>query len=148
MKTSRFVSVQDPAGLWTPMQLIGASVKIKSTSIASGLFSYDADSVYTIESIGLRMNHQGKAYSVVKLNEISGEFSWKDLEVTGLSFYFYPKAICGEFCSGMTKCGYSVPGGREEDNYIKYVKNDGDNLTLRNDPYTYIQEEDDGEILD
>lgn len=133
MKTSRFISVQDPAGLWTPIQLIGASVKIKSTSIASGLFCFDAESTYIIDSIGLRVNRQGKAHSVVKLEGLSGEFSWKDVEVTGLSFYFYAKPICGKFCSGMAKCGYAL--GDEDRN-----KSSNSELTL--------QDVSDGDILD
>lgn len=148
MKTSRFISVQSPAGLWTPMQLIGATVKIKSTSVASGLFSFDAEDLYNIESIGLRMNARGKAYSVVTLKGVSGEFLWKDLEVTGLTYFLYATALCGNFCCGMSLCGYDTTGGSEEDDYTKVVKEDGDNLSTKDDPYNYVQDPEDGEVLD
>lgn len=134
MKTSRFVSVQDPAGLWTPLQLIGASVKIKSTSVSSGLFCFDAESIYVIDSIGFRMDRQGKAYSVVKLEGVSGEFSWKDLEIIGLSFFLWAKPICGKFCSGMAKCGYALVN---KDNQNKDSNNNGIDIIVT-----------DGDILD
>ena len=97
---------KSPYGIWDYTQLLGATVKIKSLSIASGAFGFDADKEYSIEDIGLRINRFGKAYTSIKLTGIDREFVWKDLEIIGVQYWMWNRAICGIPCCGYSICGY------------------------------------------
>ena len=135
----RCIGVQSPAGVWNPSQLVGASVRIKSSSISSGLFNYDYEELHTIEGIGFRVNKIGKAYTIFKLKDVPGEFPLRDIEIVGLSFYFRPIAECGEPKCGTTLCGWKVDKG--------WIEEDGDDLSEPSGIEVNVGEED-GEILD
>lgn len=103
------IAVTSPSGLWDYQNLIGASVRIKSLPIKSGIFNFDSDSTYQIEDIRFRVSRTGRSYASIKLGGIdSREFVWKDLEVIGLRMPLWSPAICGKFCAGNAICGYRV----------------------------------------
>ena len=97
-----------PYGIWDYTQLIRATVRIKSLSIISGIFSFDSDQEHEIEDIGIRINRFGKAYTSIKLKGINREFVWKDLELIGVKYWLWNPAICGIPCCGYTICGYKT----------------------------------------
>lgn len=135
----RFIGVQSPAGVWNPSQLVGASVRIKSSPVSFCSFGHDSEEFHVVEGIGFRVNRIGKAYTVLKLKDVSGEFPLRDLEIVGLSFYFRPIAECGEPKCGTTLCGWKVDKG--------WIEEDGDNLSKPEGIEVNAGEED-GEILD
>lgn len=141
MKTTRFIALTSPAGLWTPRHLVGAVVRIKSTSVSSGLFGYDSESLYKIADIGFRISKTGKSFAVIRLEGITDrEFTWKDLEILSITTNIYQRAVCGQFCVSNSLCGYRVSTGVED------TVEDGDNLTNRDEISTVP--EDDGDLLD
>lgn len=103
---NRIIPVTSPYGVWDYAQLIGATVRIKSVSVSSGLFGFDSDQEHTIEDIGIRLNRFGKAYTSIKLKGIEKEFVWKDLEITKVQYWLWNPAICGIPCCGTSICGY------------------------------------------
>ncbi len=139
MKTTRFIALTSPEGTWVPRNLVGATVKIKSAAVSSGLFAYDSESIYTITDIGFRISRLGKAFVVVTLDGFPGrEFVWKDLEILSVRTNIYQKAICGEFCCSSSLCGFRV--GTEDPETLE----DGDNLTVERS----VEPENDGDQLD
>lgn len=112
MYLGRYVSVTSPAGICGYSDLIGASVKISSTSVGSSVFGYPSDEYYKIEDIKFRLNQNGKCITSIHLEGIDEPFEWKDLEITGLDMTVYCDAICNEVCAGVTLCGW---GDDEED---------------------------------
>ena len=141
LKLNRYISLTSPVGTWEPGQLIGAKVKVKSMSLRSSLFGFDADSVYVISDIGFRVSKLGKAYGVVHLEGFgTKEFVWKDLEILSLDTTLHKKAICGQFCCGGALCGWQItPSSGYEDDW-----DDGDNLTNPEENMTG----EDGDLLD
>lgn len=105
---SNTISITSPSGSWKFAQLIGALVKIKSRSIGKGFFGFDSEQIFTIKDIKFRMSQLGKSMAVILLNEIDGEFVWKDLEIISLRMPIYGRAICGTFCCGESLCGFDV----------------------------------------
>lgn len=97
-----------PCGVWDYSQLLGATVKISSMPIGSGLFGLDSEREYEVEDVGLRMNRFGKAVTVIKLKGVDWEFTWKDLRVLGLPFWMWEPAIVGIPMVGRTLCGYNT----------------------------------------
>jgi len=101
--------VTSPNGLWEFSQLIGASVKIKSTAVSSGFFNYDSESTYTISDVKFRMSQYGKCHAEILLEELPDRcFVWKDLEVVRMPYYLFNKAVVGTFCCNESICGYLV----------------------------------------
>ena len=111
---SNAILVTSPSGSWKFPQLIGASVRIRSRSIGKGFFGFDSEQVFSIKDIKFRMSQLGKSITVVSLNEIDGEFVWKDLEIVSLRMPVYGKAICGTFCCGESLCGFDVMNDEEQ----------------------------------
>lgn len=105
---SNTISITSPSGSWKFAQLIGAIVKIKSRSIGKGFFGFDSEQIFTIKDIKFRMSQLGKSIAVILLNEVDGEFVWKDLEIISLRMPIYGRAICGTFCCGESLCGFDV----------------------------------------
>ena len=105
---NRKIPVSAPAGVWDYSQLIGATVKINSLSVKSGLFGYDSDELHVIEDIGLRINRQGKTITSIKLSGIDREFTWKDLEIIGVQYWLWNPAVAGIPCCGGCICGYKT----------------------------------------
>lgn len=115
IRNTRNIAIQSPAGCWNYYQLIGAKVRVSSLSVASGLFSIDGDSIYTIKDIKFRMSRPGKAQASIYLNEISDRiFTWKDLEILSLGFGYNGYAIAGCAVCGEMICGLNVPGSPKE----------------------------------
>lgn len=68
------------------MDIIGAHVKVKSMPVSNFKKGFDADQVFTIKDIIFRISMDGKAISVIILEECPDMyFTWKDLEVIGIT---------------------------------------------------------------
>lgn len=79
------IHITSPAGVWGYEDLIGATVRVKSRSIGSGLFSVDSSSEYKIKSINFRLDiDTGKLVTIIRLDGLDGEYVWKDLELLKL----------------------------------------------------------------
>ena len=79
------IHLTSPAGVWGYDDLIGATVRVKSSSISSGLFSVDSSSEYLIKSIRFRLDiDTGKLVTIIGLDGLDGEYVWKDLELLRL----------------------------------------------------------------
>lgn len=69
----------DPAGTWYYEDLLGAVVRIKSTSPGMRV---EGDKLCTIEDIVFRVSLDGKTITKITLVEYPNYyFTWKDLEV-------------------------------------------------------------------
>lgn len=79
------IHITSPAGVWGYDDLIGATVRVKSRSIGSGLFSVDSSSEYKVKSIRFRLDiDTGKLVTIIGLDGLDGEYVWKDLELLRL----------------------------------------------------------------
>lgn len=79
------IHLTSPAGVWGYDDLIGAIVRVKSSSIGSGLFSVDSSSEYRIKSVRFRLDiDTGKLVTIIGLDGLDGEYVWKDLELLRL----------------------------------------------------------------
>lgn len=79
------IHLTSPAGVWGYDDLIGAIVKVKSSSVSSGLFSVDSSSEYRIKSVRFRLDiDTGKLVTIIGLDGLDGEYVWKDLELLRL----------------------------------------------------------------
>lgn len=79
------IHITSPAGVWGYEDLIGATVRVKSSSVSSGLFSVDSSSEYRIKSIRFRLDiDTGKLVTIIGLDGLDGEYVWKDLELLRL----------------------------------------------------------------
>lgn len=79
------IHITSPAGVWGYDDLIGATVRVKSRSIGSGLFSVDSSSEYKVKSISFRLDiDTGKLVTIIGLDGLDGEYVWKDLELLRL----------------------------------------------------------------
>lgn len=79
------IHLTSPAGVWGYDDLIGAIVRVKSSSISSGLFSVDSSSEYRIKSVRFRLDiDTGKLVTIIGLDGLDGEYVWKDLELLRL----------------------------------------------------------------
>lgn len=79
------IHLTSPAGVWGYEDLIGATVRVKSRSIGSGLFSVDSSSEYRIKSVRFRLDiDTGKLVTIIGLDGLDGEYVWKDLELLRL----------------------------------------------------------------
>lgn len=97
-----------PIGFWNISQMIGAKVRVQSTSVRSGLFGYTND-VYRIKDINFYIGDTGRLRTAVTLDGLDRTFGWGDLEVLELvSFGIWQRAICGTFCCGSSICGYET----------------------------------------
>ena len=148
MVTNQRIAITSPAGCWTYSQLLGASVKIKSLSVSSGLFGYDEDATYTISDIKFSLDQSGNSYAVILLDGISDKyFVWNDLEVVSLSTILYTQAICNKFCSGGSLCGYGLGSSWETETPTCIIDpeayEDGDSLDGTDYGYTI----EDGDVL-
>lgn len=77
--------VKDPSGLWDFKNLIGAKVYIKSIPISNLIRISQTDVLYTISNIQFRVSVDGKAITIIELEEIPGSFfTWKDLCIDSL----------------------------------------------------------------
>ena len=71
--------------MWGYDDLIGATVRVKSSSVSSGLFSVDSSSEYRIKSVHFRLDiDTGKLVTIIRLDGLDGEYVWKDLELLKL----------------------------------------------------------------
>lgn len=79
------IHITSPAGVWGYDDLIGATVRVKSSSVSSGLFSVDSSSEYRIKSISFGLDiDTGKLVTIIRLDGLDGEYVWKDLELLKL----------------------------------------------------------------
>lgn len=79
------IHLTSPAGVWGYDDLIGAIVRVKSSSVSSGLFSVDSSSEYWIKSVRFRLDiDTGKLVTIIGLDGLDGEYVWKDLELLRL----------------------------------------------------------------
>lgn len=79
------IHLTSPAGVWGYDDLIGAIVRVKSSSVSSGLFSVDSSSEYRIKSVRFRLDiDTGKLVTIIGLDGLEGEYVWKDLELLRL----------------------------------------------------------------
>lgn len=79
------IHLTSPAGVWGYEDLVGATVRVKSRSIGSGLFSVDSSSEYKVKSISFRLDiDTGKLVTIIGLDGLEGEYVWKDLELLKL----------------------------------------------------------------
>lgn len=79
------IHLTSPAGVWCYDDLIGATVRVKSSSVSSGLFSVDSSSEYRIKSVHFRLDiDTGKLVTIIGLDGLDGEYVWKDLELLRL----------------------------------------------------------------
>ena len=79
------IHLTSPAGVWGYDDLIGAIVRVKSSSVSSGLFSVDSSSEYRVKSIRFRLDiDTGKLVTIIGLDGLDGEYVWKDLELLKL----------------------------------------------------------------
>ena len=106
MNIQRTIPITSPQGVWDYYQLLGATVKISSLSVAGGMFGYDSDQEYQIEDIGMRVNKDGKMVTSIRLKGVKRDFVWKDLDLTKVQFNLWKPAITGIPCCGYAKCGY------------------------------------------
>jgi hypothetical protein len=81
-RKSRFVC---PAGIWSYDNLIGAKVRIVSTTIGNfNQFSAIEDD-YTIKDIYFRVSVDGKTITLVELEGLEDQyFTFKDLEILSI----------------------------------------------------------------
>lgn len=103
----RRIAVTSPMGNWSYIQLLGASVRIRSRKV-SDPFGYDSEKIYLVDNIKIRINSEGKCVTSIYLVGETSPFMWKDLEIVGLDLTAYADAICGNVCSGQTLCGYTT----------------------------------------
>ena len=76
-----------PDGVWDTNDLIGAHVTISSMPASNFFTSQDALKICTIKEIYFRVSLDGKAITVIELNEFPGIiFTWKDLKIEGLVY--------------------------------------------------------------
>lgn len=159
-----------PSGIWDYDQLLGAKVIVKSMPISNFFGSMcSASDKLTIKDIYFRISLDGKAITVLELNEYPGKiFTWKDLEVVELNTSSKAKPICGTFLSGQAICGYKVDtaptylddvnsggiafidenGNIINNRYIRIVGADVENLATDTDEITDIDINFNGDILD
>ena len=79
------IHITSPAGVWGYDDLIGAIVRVKSSSVSSGLFSVDSSSEYRIKSVRFRLDMDtGKLVTIIGLDGLDDEYVWKDLELLRL----------------------------------------------------------------
>ena len=79
------IHLTSPAGVWGYDDMIGAIVRVKSSSVSSGLFSVDSSSEYRIKSVRFRLDiDTGKLVTMIGLDGLDGEYVWKDLELLRL----------------------------------------------------------------
>lgn len=79
------IHITSPAGVWGYNDLIGAIVRVKSSSISGGLFSVDSSSEYRVKSVRFRLDiDTGKLVTIIGLDGLDGEYVWKDLELLRL----------------------------------------------------------------
>lgn len=79
------IHLTSPAGVWSYDDLIGSIVRVKSSSVSSGLFSVDSSSEYRIKSVRFRLDiDTGKLVTIIGLDGLDGEYVWKDLELLRL----------------------------------------------------------------
>lgn len=123
-----------PSGNWDYYQLIGSKVRISSLPVSNffGCINSVTD-LYTISNIYFRISLDGKAITIVELEEYPGKFfTWKDLEVIEINTATLLKPICGTFCCGQALCGYQVSQeasfGLDNSNIV-VIDGDGNVLT-------------------
>lgn len=92
------------SGVWSYSDLIGAKVKIKSIPVFGRMGSYSGDIVHVIEDVIFRVDETGKTICVVKLENVEGDFTFKDLEVTSLMPII-------PICSEESICGMIIVNG-------------------------------------
>lgn len=98
--------VTDPAGIWNYSDLIGATVRISSISVANqnNMFGVDSSWHHTIEDIYFRVTTDGKTITIIRLKDMPDcIFTWKDIEVLNLDNC--EKSICGVCTCGQVICG-------------------------------------------
>lgn len=94
--------ITDPAGVWSPEDLIGSRVYIRSTSI--GNFSrFDCREPHEIELVQFRVSVDGKAITVIKLKSVDATFTLKDLEFIDILEKVIP--VIGETTPGSALVG-------------------------------------------
>lgn len=115
IRNTRNIAVTSPTGCWNLYQLVGAKVRVSSLSVASGLFSFDSNSLYQIQDIKFRIaKDTGKAQASIYLIGIPGRvFGWKDIEIVSLGFGYSGYAVAGCFVAGEMWAGLNLPS--EED---------------------------------
>ena len=68
------IHLTSPAGVWGYDDLIGAIVRVKSSSVSSGLFSVDSSSEYRIKSVRFRLDiDTGKLVTIIGLDGLDGD---------------------------------------------------------------------------
>lgn len=74
---------QAPGGLWPIDRMIGAKVRINSSSVGNFLLgSQTITGIFTIDKVMTRVSMDGKAMTNIYLKEIPDRsFIWRDLEI-------------------------------------------------------------------
>lgn len=105
------IRLTDPSGNWEYEQLLGAKVILKSTPISNFFKNckVNSETTNTIKDIYFRISIDGKAITIIELEELPGKFfTWRDIEIYELSPSSIYKPICGTFKAGQAICGYKV----------------------------------------
>ena len=85
MNNCRAKRLISPYGSWKPEELIGARVRVRSLPVSNFIYNFDADQLFTISNIYIRISMDGKAITVIELDESPGHvFTWKDLEIESI----------------------------------------------------------------
>lgn len=109
------IHLTSPAGVWGYDDLIGAIVRVKSSSVSSGLFSVDSSSEYRIKSVRFRLDiDTGKLVTIIGLDGLDGEYVWKDLELLRLD-------LCK--CSRKKNPTPNIPRKEEDEKKVAVVYN-------------------------
>ena len=109
------IHLTSPAGVWGYDDLIGAIVRVKSSSVSSGLFSVDSSSEYRIKSVRFRLDiDTGKLVTIIGLDGLDGEYVWKDLELLRLD-------LCK--CSSKKNPTPDTPRKEEDEKKVAVVYN-------------------------
>ena len=101
--------IKDPSGSWDYEQLIGAKVQVKSLQVSNFFNCFNSSDICTIKNIYFRISLDGKAITVIELDQYPGKvFLWRDLQILELGSRYRYDAMCGEFLCGQTISGYNV----------------------------------------
>lgn len=125
--------VKGPSGMWGYYQLIGAKVYIKSMPVSNFFNCQNAGDVFTIKDVFFRITLDGKAITVIELEELPGKvFTLKDLMISEIVNSNIVLPICGTFVSGTAICGLDV------DKSPSYIDNIMGGISIIDDEGTLI----------
>lgn len=164
-------SIKNPSGSWSYEQLIGAKVRVVSTSVSNMFRSFDCNDISTISKIDFRISTDGKVIPIVILSEYPDKaFTCRDIAVIELCNDYQYDAVCGKFMSGQSLVGLNVDtsltvdeesgdlgggisliddkGNVITNRYVRFVGADIEDLTTDKDNITDINISLDGDILD